>query len=229
MRTGNSLVVPAQERKRMRSREREGRPSKEEERCGIQQRIPEFHAASRDRSTPAHARTNVRGRVPNNRLPLSLGMLRTATGLQIVLTLRVLRPLPSQLPCTAVVKKFPRGSSPPPSSPPSRPLGILNGRTDPAFTYSRRIQLPRSMNRASYESRESAVRERFEALFYTDYVLRIIVPQLFPRLINHRPSSAINCNLSIYSYYILYSVNISYRSILLRFFTLELRLVKKRR
>jgi len=57
----------------------------------IQQRILKFRAASlasRDKSAAAHARTNVRRRVPNNRLPLSLGMLRTATGLQIVPTLR---------------------------------------------------------------------------------------------------------------------------------------------
>lgn len=47
-----------------------------------------FGVTGQERMQAAHARTNVRGRVPNNRLPLSLGMLRTATGLQIVPTLR---------------------------------------------------------------------------------------------------------------------------------------------
>lgn len=160
----------SRERKRMRPRERKGRnvtPSKEE-RSGIQQRIPEFHAASRDRSTPAHARTNVRGRVPNNRLPLSLGMLRTATGLQIVLTLRVLRFHPVAL------------------SPPRKPLsrnfpGVPYPRSAhrhteracryPAFTYSRRIHiLASAFVRASHESVTDQLFARDSRRSFTDYV-----------------------------------------------------------
>lgn len=61
--------------------------SKEERNSTTNSGIPRAASpASRDTSAAAHART--RGRVPNNRLPLSLGMLRTATGLQIVPTLR---------------------------------------------------------------------------------------------------------------------------------------------
>lgn len=90
-------------------------------------RIPEFQPASSGVTgyggrAPSPPYMHVRGRVPNNRLPFSLGMLRTVArnrgaGLQIVPTLRA-------APCraaAAVVKKFPRG-------PPPTRTGILSGR-----------------------------------------------------------------------------------------------------
>lgn len=97
----------------------------------------------RDRSTPVHARTNVRGRVSNNRLPLSLGMLRTATSLQIVPTLRVLLlslpPHPLHFPAQPLSRNFP-------GAPPVAPTGILNGYRSDIHVFA--------TNSASIRSRE---------------------------------------------------------------------------
>lgn len=175
----------------------------------------------RDRSTPVHARTNVRRRVPNNRLPLSLGMLRTATSLQIVPTLRVLLLFPSSpsqpyFPAQPLSRNFPGVL-------PRRPPAYWTG-TDPTFTYSRRIQLP--FARASYDSRESAARERSQALANYVWEYRSTVNLSVVSLIIVRHSQSTPQLIRLF-YYILHPINISRLPILLRFFSLELRACKE--
>lgn len=97
----------------------------------------------RDRSTPVHARTNVRRRVPNNRLPLSLGMLRTATSLQIVPTLRVLLP-------------FPPSSPPNPTFLHSRCQEISQGFSPVAHRHTERVQIRHSRIRDEFSFRSLA-------------------------------------------------------------------------
>lgn len=150
----------------------------------------------RDRSTPAHARTNVRGRVPNNRLPLSLGMLRTATSLQIVPTLRVLLLAPSPPP--------PRPRSPAPPLSRNFP-GVLPRR---AHRHTERIQHSRIRDEFSFRSLSRAMNLANQRLArdprrsYRLHLRTSFYGQ--SRLINHRPSFAINAAtyLSILLYFI---------------------------